>query len=392
VRKTREDFTLRTAFTAFVSAIIGGLVTALFIFAGVSRLEDEPRDVTIREASPPELGSSADGASLPVREVYTRFGPGVVSVDVASSENGPAGGSGFVLDEQGYIVTNQHVVDGAENVSIEFASGVREEAEIVGEDPSTDVAVVKVDAAEGLLAPLTLGDSSTVGVGEPVIAIGNPLDVGISVTTGIVSGIGRPIKAPNDYTIEDAVQTDAAINPGNSGGPLLDSRGTVIGVNAQIASESGGFEGVGFAVPIDTVKSVVEQLITTGEVVHGYIGVRMFPVGMDEFAAYTGLSKEQLADEYGLPGNGAIVSGVTPGGPAEEAGIEGGEEEEIEGISVPLGDVVTEVGEKPISSPDDVIEIVNSSKPGDELTLTVVTPGEKPRRVEVTVGVRPDDV
>jgi S1-C subfamily serine protease len=374
-----------------VSAIIGGLVTALFIFVGVSGLEDKPRDVTIREASPPELGSGGDPAP-PVREVYTQSGPGVVSVDVASSENGPAGGSGFVLDEQGYIVTNQHVVDGAENVSIEFASGVREEAEIVGEDPSTDVAVVKVDAAEGLLEPLTLGDSSTVGVGEPVIAIGNPLDVGISVTTGIVSGIGRPIKAPNDYTIEDAVQTDAAINPGNSGGPLLDSRGTVIGVNAQIASESGGFEGVGFAVPIDTVKKVVEQLITAGEVVHGYIGVRMFPVGMDEVAAYTGLSKEQLADEYGLPSNGAIVSGVTPGGPADEAGIEGGEEEEIEGISVPLGDVVTEVDERSVSTPDDVIEIVNSSKPGDELTLTVVTPGEDPRRIEVTVGVRPDDV
>jgi S1-C subfamily serine protease len=372
-----------------VSAIIGGLVTALFIFVGVSGLEDESKDVTIREASPPEV-ESADGAGPPVREVYTRSGPGVVSVDVASSENGPAGGSGFVLDEQGHIVTNQHVVEGAENVSVEFASGVREEAEIVGEDPSTDVAVVKVDAAEGLLEPLTLGDSSTVGVGEPVIAIGNPLDVGISVTTGIVSGIGRPIKAPNDYTIEDAVQTDAAINPGNSGGPLLDSRGTVIGVNAQIASESGGFEGVGFAVPINTVKSVVEQIITTGETVHGYIGVRMFPAGIDELAAYTGLSERQLTDEYGLPGNGAIVSEVTPGGPAEEAGIRGGGGEEIEGVSVPAGDVVTEVGGEPISSPDDVIERVNSSEPGDELTLTVVTPGEEPRRVEVTVGVRPD--
>jgi S1-C subfamily serine protease len=358
----------------------------------MDRLEGGSRDVTIREISP--RGGEAvevprNGVS--VREVYTRDGPGVVSVDVASSESGPAGGSGFVLDEEGYIVTNQHVVDGAENVSIEFASGVREEAEIVGEDPSTDVAVVKVDAAEGLLEPLTLGDSSTVGVGEPVIAIGNPLDVGISVTTGIVSGIGRPIKAPNDYTIDDAVQTDAAINPGNSGGPLLDSRGTVIGVNAQIASESGGFEGVGFAVPIDTVKSVVEQLITSGEVVHGYIGVRMFSVGMGEVAAYTGLSREQLAGEYGLPGNGAIVSEVTPGSPAAEAGIEGGEDKEIEGISIPLGDVVTEIGGKSISSPDDLIEVVNSSEPGDGLILTVVTPGEEPRRVEVRVGVRPDD-
>jgi S1-C subfamily serine protease len=352
--------------------------------------EDGSGDVTIREASPPvegEVSGDVDGAS--VREVYTQSGPGVVSVDVVSSEFGPGGASGFVIDERGHIVTNQHVVDGAEEVSVRFASGVREEAEIVGEDPSTDVALIKVDASKGVLEPLTLGDSSTVGVGEPVIAIGNPLNVGISVTTGIVSGVGRPIKAPNDYTIDDAVQTDAAINPGNSGGPLLDSRGTVIGVNAQIASESGGFEGVGFAVPIDTVKSVIEQLITTGEVVHGYIGVRMFPAGIDELTAYTGLSKDRLAAEYGLPGNGAIVSEVAPGGPAERAGIEGGEEEEIEGIPVPIGDVITEIEDRPVSSPDDVIEVVNALKPGDKLDLTVVTPGEEARRIELTVGDRP---
>jgi S1-C subfamily serine protease len=358
----------------------------------VSGLEDESRDVTIREVSPPKgatVEMPRDGAS--VHEVFAQTRPGVVSVDVASSENGPGGGSGFVLDDQGYIVTNQHVVEGAKEISVRFASGVREEAEIIGEDPSTDVALIKVDAPEELLEPLTLGDSSTVGVGEPVIAIGNPLNVGISVTTGIVSGVGRPIKAPNDYTIDDAVQTDAAINPGNSGGPLLDSRGTVIGVNAQIASESGGFEGVGFAVPIDTVKGVVEQLITTGEVVHGYIGVRMFPAGIDEISAYTGLSKEQLADEYGLPGNGAIVSEVTAGGPAAEAGIEGGEEHEIGGISVPLGDVITGIDGNPVSSPDDVIEVVNSAKPGDELRLTVVTPGEEARLLKLTVGERPDD-
>ena len=354
--------------------------------------EDESGDVTIREASPPDRAAvEISDAGTSVREVYTQSGPGVVSVDVASSERGPSGGSGFVLDEQGHIVTNQHVVDGAEDISVRFASGVREAAEVVGEDPSTDVAIIKVDASEGLLEPLTLGDSSTVGVGEPVIAIGNPLNVGISVTTGIVSGIGRPIKAPNDYTIDDAVQTDAAINPGNSGGPLLDARGTVIGVNAQIASESGGFEGVGFAVPVDTVKNVVEQLLTTGEVVHGYIGVRMFPAGIDELSAYTGLSKEQLADEHGLPEDGAIVSEVTAGGPAAKAGLEGGEEEEIEGIPVPVGDVITEIEGRPVSSPDEVIEVVNSSKPGDELTLTVVTPGQEARRVEITVGDRPDD-
>jgi S1-C subfamily serine protease len=387
---------LKTALTALVSAIIGGLVTALFLFVGVYGLEDKSESVTIKEVEPASPSSGArpvsnEGAS--VREVYTRDGRGVVSVDVAvTSEAGPGGGSGFVVDEAGHIVTNQHVVEGAEDISVRFADGVRRGAEVVGEDPSTDVALIQVDAPREALEPLTLGDSGSVGVGEPVIAIGNPLNVGISVTTGIVSGLGRPIQAPNDYTINDAIQTDAAINPGNSGGPLLDSRGTVIGVNAQIASESGGFEGVGFAVPINTVKDVIEQLITDGEVVHGYIGVSMYGVGIDELSAYAGLSEGDLRERYGLPGNGAIVSEVTPGGPAEKAGIQGGDREDIEGIPVPLGDVITSIEGDPVSSSEDVIEVVNSVEPGDTLRLTVVTPGEKERRVEVTVATRPEGV
>ncbi|MGH3145897.1 MAG: S1C family serine protease [Rubrobacter sp.] len=385
---------MRTAFTALVSAIIGGLLTAIFVIAGMSGLEDEPADVTIKEVAPAQGSSETtpvSGSGPSVREVYTRDGPGVVSVDVAAtSDLGPGGGSGFVVDDAGHIVTNQHVVGEAEDLSVRFASGDRREAEVVGEDPSTDVAVIRVDAPKGALQPLTLGDSDTVGVGEPVIAIGNPLNVGISVTTGIVSGLGRPIEAPNDYTINDAVQTDAAINPGNSGGPLLDSRGTVIGVNAQIASESGGFEGVGFAVPINTVKDVVKQLITEGEVVHGYIGVGMFQFGVDELAAYGGLSEEELEQRYGFPGNGAIVSEVTPDGPADRVGIRGGEDQEIGGLPVPRGDVITEINGEPVSSSDDVIEVVNARKPGDRLTMTVVTPGEEPRSVELTVGTRPE--
>jgi S1-C subfamily serine protease len=391
---------LRTALTALVSAIIGGLVTALFLIVGVYGLEDRSGNVTIKEVAPPHessggaIGTPAvtDGSSS-VREVYTRDGRGVVSVDVAAtSDAGPAGGSGFVVDEAGHIVTNQHVVEGAEEISVRFADGMRREAEVVGQDPSTDVALIHVDAPKEALKPLTLGDSNSVGVGEPVIAIGNPLNVGISVTTGIVSGLGRPIKAPNNYTINDAVQTDAAINPGNSGGPLLDSRGTVIGVNAQIASESGGFEGVGFAVPINTVKSVITQLITKGKVVHGYIGVSMFQLGIDELSAYAGLSERALDERYGLPGNGAIVSEVTPDGPAEKAGIRGGDEKQIEGILVPIGDVITGIEGDPVSSSEDVIEIVNSVKPGERLLMTVVTPGEKERRVEVKVGTRPEGV
>jgi S1-C subfamily serine protease len=365
-------------------------VTALFLFVGVYGLEDRSDSVTIKEVAPPHKSSGGtagtpavtDGSSS-VREVYTRDGRGVVSVDVAAtSDAGPAGGSGFVVDEAGHIVTNQHVVEGAEEISVRFAGGVRREAEVVGQDPSTDVALIKVDAPKEALKPLTLGDSNSVGVGEPVIAIGNPLNVGISVTTGIVSGLGRPIQAPNNYTINDAVQTDAAINPGNSGGPLLDSRGTVIGVNAQIASESGGSEGVGFAVPI----------ITEGKVVHGYIGVSMFQLDIDELSAYAGLSEKDLGERYGLPSNGAIVSEVTPDGPAEKAGIRGGDVKEIEGIPVPIGDVITGIEGDPVSSSEDVIEVVNSVKPGDRLLITVVTPGEKERRVDVRVGTRPEGV
>ena len=366
----------------------------MLLVLGTSGLVDGTGNVTIWE-SPPKETQTAQGSSpgadvgLPVRDVYTQDGPGVVSVDVAS-DRGPGGGSGFVLDQNGHIVTNQHVVEGANGISVKFASGARQDAELVGEDPSTDLAVIRVDAPKSTLEPLSLGDSDAMDVGEPVIAIGNPLNVGISVTTGIVSGVGRPIKAPNNYTISGALQTDAAINPGNSGGPLLDSRGAVVGVNSQILSDTGSFQGVGFAIPSNTVKNVVTQLITSGEVEHGYVGVRMFPVGIEELAAYTGLTNEKLNSEYGLPDNGAIVKEVTQDGPAAKAGIKGGDEKEIKGVPVPIGDVITKVSGKPVSTPDDVISKVNALKPGDRLEMTVITPGGKSRRVEVKLGVRPN--
>jgi S1-C subfamily serine protease len=345
--------------------------------------EKVPGDVSINEArqATPEEGVNLGGEDGPsVREVYTRDGPGVITVDVSSQSIGPAGGSGFVIDERGYVVTNQHVVEGADTVSVRFSSGARQEAEVVGEDPSTDVAVLSVNAPEETLQPLTLGDSDSVGVGDPVIAIGNTLNVGISVTTGIISGLGRPIDAPNGYTISGAVQTDAALSSGNSGGPLLDSRGEVIGINSlSAAAPTFGTvaQGLNFAVPINTVKSVADQLIETGKVAHGYIGVRMFPAGVEDLAAYSGLSIEEFSDEYSLPESGAIIREVVGGGPADEAGLRGdGEsEEEISGLSVPLGDVITEVESERVTTPDDVSKVLNSKKPGDDLALTVVTPG-----------------
>jgi S1-C subfamily serine protease len=357
------------------------------------------RSVTINEprqgSATPEEGVNPGGEGGPsVRDVYTRDGPGVVTVDVGSTSRGPGGGSGFVIDEGGYIVTNQHVVDDAEAVSVRFSSGAREEAEVVGEDPSTDTAVLRINAPEEALKPLTLGDSDTIGVGDPVIAIGNPLNVGISVTTGIVSGTGRPIPAPNRYTINGAVQTDAALSSGNSGGPLLDARGEVIGVNSQTAASGLGVvaQGVNFAVPINTVKSAVEQLIETGRVEHGYMGVRMFPAGVEELASYSGLSARELSEQYGLPENGAIISQVVEGGPGDEAGLEGSSStQEIADLTVPLGDVITEVEGERVTTSDDVSKVVSSAQPGEGLNLTVVTPGGGPREVEVTLGDQPED-
>lgn len=352
---------------------------------------NEPR----QGSATPEEGVNPGGEGGPsVRDVYTRDGPGVVTVDVGSTSRGPGGGSGFVIDEGGYIVTNQHIVDDAEAVSVRFSSGAREEAEVVGEDPSTDTAVLRINAPEEALKPLTLGDSDTIGVGDPVIAIGNPLNVGISVTTGIVSGTGRPIPAPNRYTINGAVQTDAALSSGNSGGPLLDARGEVIGVNSQTAASGLGVvaQGVNFAVPINTVKSAVEQLIETGRVEHGYMGVRMFPAGVEELAAYSGLSARELSEQYGLPENGAIISQVVEGGPGDEAGLEGSSStQEIAGLTVPLGDVITEVEGERVTTSDDVSKVVSSAQPGEGLNLTVVTPGGEPREVEVTLGDQPED-
>jgi S1-C subfamily serine protease len=385
--------------TAFVSAIVGGLVAAILFYLSVFGLERNPGDVSKNEAqqATPEEGvnpGERDGPS--VREVYTRDGPGVVTVDVSSQSEGPGGGSGFVIDDRGYVVTNQHVVEGADSVSVRFSSGAREEADVVGEDPSTDVAVLKVDAPEETLKPLTLGDSDSVGVGDPVIAIGNPLNIGISVTTGIVSGLGRPIDAPNGYTISGAVQTDAALSSGNSGGPLLDAQGEVIGITS-LAAAAPGFgivaQGLSFAVPINTIKSVSEQLIETGKVEHGYVGIRLFPASIEDLAAYSGLSTEDFSAEYGIPESGAIIREVTEGGPAYEAGLRGGggREEEISGVTVPLGDVVTEVGDESISTPDDVSKVVNSTKPGESLPFQVVTPGEDAREVTVTVGEQPQE-
>lgn len=326
---------------------------------------------TVASAAPTATPAAAVKTSggVSVNEIYRRANPGVVDIKVRQSASagadrfgGPGGGSGqesqaegsgFVIDTRGHIVTNQHVVDGASAITVTFADGKKASAKVVGTDRSTDVAVIKVDAPASQLHPLAFADSKGVQVGDGVVAIGSPFGLEQTVTTGIVSALDRTIQAPNNFTISGAIQTDAAINHGNSGGPLLDSSGHVIGINSQIESDSGGNDGVGFAIPSDGVQRVAQQLISSGKVAHAYLGV-------------------QLTNASG----GAGVAQVVGGGPGADAGLR-------------TGDVVSAIDGKAIGSPDALVSAVDSHKPGDRVTLTVKRGGGT-SQIKVKLGTRPN--
>jgi S1-C subfamily serine protease len=331
---------------------------------------------------------TSDAGSALAGRIYRNAAPGVVQVTSSirqedpffGSQEGQALGSGFVIDKLGHVITNFHVVDGASAIFVNFSGNDRMKAELVGTDPSTDIAVLKIDASQRALTPLPLGDSDGVRVGDPVVAIGNPFGLDRTVTAGIVSALQREIVAPNGYPIDKVVQTDAAINKGNSGGPLLDARGEVIGVNSQIESESGGNVGIGFAVPINTVREVASSLIEDGTVEHPYLGIRMQTID------------EALADFARVPGKGVLITEVLPGSPAARAGLEGGETSVVvDGQTYRLGgDVITRVDREEVESADQVQEIVTASEPGDELTLGIERDGEE-QTVTVKLGLRPAD-
>jgi putative serine protease PepD len=258
-------------------------------------------------------------------------------------------------------------VDGASSISIRFWNGTRHRAELLGTDPSTDLAALKVDAPASLLVPLGLGDSSGLRVGDEVLALGSPFGLEGTLTSGIVSALHRQMTAPNDFTIADSIQTDAAINHGNSGGPLLDTTGRVVGVNAQIESESGGNDGVGFAIPSNTVRSVVSQLLETGSVEHAYLGVEMVDVE-----------------------GGVAIADVKSGTPAEDAGLEGATGmRTVDGLQVPTGgDVIVAIDGKPVSTTNEVQSAIDARRPGDEVRITVLRDGDR-RTLAVTLGTRP---
>jgi len=324
-------------------------------------------------------------------EVYREAAPGVVTIrSVFGDSAGAAEGSGFVLNTDGEIVTNAHVVTDessgkrkpAREVFVEFPDRNVVEAEIVGFDPFADVALLQVDPNGFPLHPLELGDDSELEVGQPVAAIGSPFGEQQSLSSGIVSATDRSVKSLTRFQIEGAIQTDASINPGNSGGPLLDAAARVIGINQQIETESGANDGVGFAVPVSSIKRSVAQLREDGHAEYAYIGV-------SSQALYP-----QLADKLGLDTTfGGLLAEVVPGGPAEKAGLEGGDKEVKfqAGKYRTGGDVILEVDGHEVVQPDDLARIIAPRRPGEEVTVTILRDGSK-KQVEVTLGERPDSV
>jgi S1-C subfamily serine protease len=292
-----------------------------------------------------------------------------------------ATGSGFVVDRGGNILTNAHVIEGASRVTVQFEDNKTADAKVVGEDTSTDIALLKVDPSASALKPLALGDSSNVQVGDPTFAIGNPFGLDRTLTTGVVSALQRRIEAPNGFSIDHVIQTDAAINPGNSGGPLLDAAGQVIGINSQIATGPSGTGsiGIGFAVPINTAKQVIPQLESAGTVQHAYIGI-------------TGLTIDRSLTRLNLAATtGVLVQTAEPNSPAAKAGIHGGDTQAtFDGSDIALGgDVIKRIDNRPVHTMDDVVTVVGAKKPGDTVTVTFLRGGQS-KTVVVRLAERPN--
>jgi S1-C subfamily serine protease len=373
------------------SAVLGGIV-AVGAVALLGGLESPTTVVTETAAAPSPSLAPASGVGMSVNEIYERAASGVVRINAtnnsASGSADPLGGqdalgSGFVIDKTGHIVTNYHVVRDAGQVTVSFSNRDTVKATVVGTDPSTDIAVLRVETAASALTPLAMGNSDAVRVGDPVVAIGNPFGLDRTVTAGIVSALQRLIQAPNRFTIDHVIQTDAPINPGNSGGPLLNARGQVIGVNTQIETGTGtsasGNVGIGFAVPANTVKDVVAQILSTGRVDHAYLGISGQSLTAD------------VADQYNLPvEKGVLVEEVTADTGAGKAGLEGGDTEVVvAGESYTLGgDIIVAFDGKKISSIEQLRDAISGRKPGDKVSLVIYRDANK-TSVTVTLGRRP---
>jgi len=375
---------LRSFAALFATAVLGGVVAvgAIALLGGL----DGDTTVITETASSPNPPLATDGGALSVNEIYERASSGVVQITSTSGNIGGASpqqalGSGFVVDKAGHIVTNYHVISGADEIRVSFSNRDTVEAWLVGNDPSTDLALLQVDTSASALTPLPLGDSDEVEVGDPVVAIGNPFGLDRTATSGIVSALQRLITAPNSFTIDHVIQTDAPINHGNSGGPLLNSSGQVIGVNTQI--ETGGVGsgnvGIGFSVPSNTVKDVVAQIMRTGRVDHAYLGISGQAIN------------SVVADTYNLPvAKGVLVGSVRSDSGAAKAGLRGGETQVVvAGETYVLGgDIIVSLNGKQISSIEQLRDAIAGHKPGDKVSLVIYRDAKK-TGVTVALGRQP---
>jgi S1-C subfamily serine protease len=370
---------------SLVPAVIGGAV-ALGGAAVTGNLGGGDTVTTVRDPTPlpaalpspaedvPAAGGGA-AANRSVQAVVAASAPAVVKV----TAGGERLGSGFLVDRRGRILTNAHVLTEDDTATVTFDDGSESPAAVLGRDESTDLAVLRAEEVPAGVRPLALGRSGDLVVGDPVLAIGNPFGLERTATTGIVSALKRIITAPNGFEIQNVIQTDAAINQGNSGGPLLDARGRVIGINSQIATGSGGSDGIGFAVPIDTVRPVADAIIATGEPRHAWLGV-------------TGRSiTPEIAEALGVPDvRGVAVVEVDERGPARDAGLRPATSPDD--AEVPRGgDLIVAVDGRAVEDMADVSRAVSSRAVGDALTLTVLRDGAR-RTLRVTLADRPDDV
>ncbi|MCY7303881.1 MAG: trypsin-like peptidase domain-containing protein [Thermoleophilia bacterium] len=380
---------------AVVAAVLGG-AAALAIGALTGATGGQTSTVVVERTIPVDVAAPAAvppiGTGFNPAAIYARRSPGVVTIYADLGVEGQAQGSGFIVDRDGTILTNAHVVTdvahssggavtGAETVYVEFKDGDRVPAKIVGWDLFSDVAAIRVDTALHPVAPVPLGRSATVVVGTPVAAIGSPFNEQSSLSVGVVSATNRTIDSlTSGYSISDAIQTDAPINHGNSGGPLFDARGRVIGINAQIRSTSGAGEGVGFAIPIDTARRALDQLVRTGRVSYAYVGVTTQDV------------TPRLAQKFGFTASrGALVAKVQPDTPASRAGLRGGTSvEDADGVQVSLGgDVIVRIGGTQITSAQDVSRAVALHVAGEKVQFAVLRGGKTRRVVQVTLAERP---
>jgi S1-C subfamily serine protease len=379
------------------AAVGGGVALAGAEVTGV--LDDEGTVETVETGQAAAPAAFEESSRKSINQIYRESAPGVVQITTTSrvpvapdpffdafgfpgEQEQQALGSGFVIDKSGRIVTNSHVVQGADEIEVSFSNRDSVEARLVGQDPSTDLAVIEVNVEPRALTPLRLGDSDRVRVGDAVVAIGNPLGLERSVTAGIVSALHRPLTAPNDFTIDDVIQTDAAINSGNSGGPLIGANGRVIGVNTAIATGNTGARGnigIGFAVPVNTVRDVASQLIDQGRVEHAFLGVGAKPID------------KEIAEDFNLPvDEGLLIVRVFEGSGADKAGLRAGTTPVVVGGESYRvgGDIIVEVDGKTVTTTQELGEAVAAKKPGAKIRIEAYR-GDEKRSFEVTLGQRP---